>query len=112
VAPRYGQVTSGYWPAILIGVVLLLTFVATTIAALMHGYRPHRKQTPPQPTARLSEPLPSDMGASLWRCRALIAEALIVRQRLSGEIDAETYRARMNDLARQAVPERRPQRNA
>jgi hypothetical protein len=44
------------------------------------------------------------MGDSLWRCRALIAEALVVRQRLSGEIGAETYQARMNDLARQATP--------
>jgi hypothetical protein len=52
------------------------------------------------------------MGAGLWRCRALIAEALIVRQRLSGEIDAETYQARMNGLARDSIPERRPQRNA
>ena len=42
----------------------------------------------------------------------LIAEALIVRQRLSGEIDAETYRIRMNALARQAIPERHPQRTA
>jgi hypothetical protein len=41
----------------------------------------------------------------------LIAEAIIVRQRLSGEIDAETYRTRMSDLAWQAIPERRPQRN-
>jgi hypothetical protein len=52
------------------------------------------------------------MGASLRRCWALIAEALVVRQRLSGEIDAETYQARMNDLARDAIPARRPQRNA
>ena len=108
----YGQITSGYWPAMLMGVVLLLIFVATTTAALMRGYRHRRKETAPQPTAGLSEPLPSDMDASLWRCWALIAEALIVRQRLSGEIDAETYRARMNDLARQAIPERHPQRNA
>ena len=107
-----GQLTSGDWPAMLIGVVLLLTFVATTIAAVMRGYRPRRKETAPEPTARLSDPLPSDMSASLWRCRALTEEALIVRQRLSGKIDAETYQARMNDLARQAVPERPPQRNA
>jgi hypothetical protein len=52
------------------------------------------------------------MGPSLWRCQALIAEAIVVRQRLSGEIDAETYQIRMNELARQATPVRRPQRNA
>jgi hypothetical protein len=51
------------------------------------------------------------MGASLWRCRALIAEAVIVRQRLSGEIDAETYQIRMNELARLAISDRRPERN-
>ena len=107
-----GQVTSGHWAAVLIGVLLLLTFIATTTAGIMRGYRRHRKQTTPQPTAGLSEPLPPDMDASLWRCWALIAEAIIVRQRLSGEIDAETYQARMNELARQASPERHPQRNA
>lgn len=51
------------------------------------------------------------MGASLWRCQALIAEAVVVRQRLSGEIDVETYQVRMTELARQASSERRPQRN-
>jgi len=96
----------------LMGVVLLLSFVATTIVALMRGHRARRKETVREPTGRLSEKPPPDMGDSLWRCRALIAEALVVRQRLSGEIGAETYQARMNDLARQATPERRPQRNA
>jgi hypothetical protein len=96
----------------LMGVVLLLNFVATTIAALMHGHRARRKEMVREPTGRLSETPPPDMGASLWRCQALIAEALIVRQRLSEEIDAETYQARMNDLARQPIPQRRPQRNA
>jgi hypothetical protein len=96
----YGQSTSGYWPALLMGVALLLTFVATTTAAKMRRYRSRCKETAPQPTARLSDPLPSDTGASLSRCWALIAEALVVRQRLSGEIGAETYQARMNDLAR------------
>ena len=99
-------------PATLMGVVLLLSFVATTIAALMRGHRARRKEMVQEPTGRLSETPPSDMGAGLWRCRALIAEALIVRQRLSGEIDAETYQARMNGLARDSIPERRPQRNA
>ena len=46
------------------------------------------------------------------RCRGLIAEALIVRERMSGQIDAETYRARMKDLAREAVREGRADRNA
>ena len=107
-----GQVTSGHWAAVLIGVLLLVTFIATTTAGIMHVYRARRNETAHQPTDGLSDLLPSDMGASLWRCQALIAEAIIVRQRLSGEIDAETYQARMNELARQAISERRPQRNA
>jgi hypothetical protein len=107
-----GQITSGYWAALLIGVLLLLTFVATTTAGIMHVYRARRNETVQQPTAGLSDLSQSGMGASLWRCQALIAEAIVVRQRLSGEIDAETYQIRMNELARQATPERRSQRNA
>lgn len=107
-----GQITSGYWAAVLIGVLLLLTFVSTTAAAIMHAYRACRRGTAHQPADGLSDLLQSGMGASLWRCQALITEAFIVRQRLSGEIDAETYQARMNALARQAISVRRPQHNA
>jgi hypothetical protein len=96
----------------LMGVVLLLTSGAIALAVLMRGHRARRKEMVREPTGRLSETPPPDMGASLRRCWALIAEALVVRQRLSGEIDAETYQARMNDLARDAIPARRPQRNA
>jgi hypothetical protein len=106
-----GQVTSGYWAAVLIGVVLVLIFVATTTAGMMHVYRARHTEPALQPTDGLSDLLPSGTGASLWRCQALIAEAVIVRQRLSGEIDAETYQIRMNDVARQANSERRPQPN-
>jgi hypothetical protein len=108
----YGQITSGYWPAMLIGVVLLLTFVATTTAAVTRGYRRRREETAPKRTVGLFGPLPLDMGASLWRCGVLLEEAVIVRQRLSGTIDAETYQARMSDLARQVAPEGHSQRNA
>ena len=107
-----GQVTSGYWAAVLIGVVLLVTFIATTTTRIMRVYRARHNDTELQSTDGRSDLLPSGMGASLWRCQALIAEAVIVRQRLSGEIDAETYRDRMNELARQAISERRPQPNA
>ena len=106
-----GQITSGHWAALLIGVLLLLTFAATTTAGIMHAYRARGNETAHQPEDRLSDLLPSGMGPSLWRCQALITEALIVRQRLSGDIDAETYQARMNALARQSISERRPQRN-
>ena len=108
----YGQITSGYWSATLIGVLLLLAFIATTIVAVTRRYRAHRKDTAPEPAAGLAGPVPSDTSAPLGRCWVLIAEAVIVDQRLSGEIDAETYQARMTDLAWQAVVERRLQRNA
>jgi hypothetical protein len=107
-----GQITSGYGAALLIGVLLLLTFVATTTGEIMRAYRARGNETAHQPTDGLSDLLPSGMGPSLWRCQALIAEALIVRQRLSGDIDAETYQVRMNALTHQAISERRPQRNA
>lgn len=107
-----GQVMSGYWVALLIGVVLLLTLVAASVARIMRVYRARHSETALKPTEELSDLLPSDMGPSLWRCKALIAEAVIVRQRLSGEIDAETYQIRMNELARQGISERRPQPNA
>ena len=107
-----GHTTSGHWAALLIGVLLLLTFVATTTARIMHAYRARGNETADQPEDGLSDLSPSGTGPSLWRCQALISEALIVRQRLSGEIDAETYQARMNALARQAITVRRPQRNA
>jgi hypothetical protein len=107
-----GQVTSGYSAALLIGVVLLLIFVATTTAAIMRVFRARRDETALRSADGISDLARLGVGASLWRCQLLIAEAVVVRQRLSGEIDAETYRARMNDLARQATSERRPQHNA
>ena len=106
-----GQSTSGYWAALLIGVVLLLIFVATAAAAIMRVYRVRRDEAAFRSTDVISESAVG-MGPSLWRCQALITEALIVRQLLSGEIDAETYQIRMNEIARQATSERRPQRNA
>jgi hypothetical protein len=109
-APR--QFTSGHWAALLIGVVLLLIFVATAAAAIMRVYRVRRDEAAFRSTDGLSDLAPWGVGASLWRCQALIGEAIVVRQRLSGQIDAETYQIRMNELARQAIPERRPQRNA
>jgi hypothetical protein len=108
-----GQIISGYWAALLIGVLLLLlTFVVTSTSGIMHVYRGRRNETAQRPTDGLSDLVPLGMVASLWRCQALITEAVIVRRRLSGEIDAETYQIRMNELARQTILERRPERNA
>jgi hypothetical protein len=103
------RITSGYLPATLIGFAPLVVSIVMTTAAIMS--RGRRNQTKRHFTAPLSDPVPSGMGASLSRCRVLIAEAVIVRQRLSGDIDAATYRASMSDLAWEAVLERHPQRN-
>ena len=107
-----GQVTSGHWAALLVGVVLLLFFVAPAAATIMRMYRARRDEGARESTDGIADLLRSAAGPSLWRCQALIAEAIVVRQRLSGEIDAETYQIRMNDLARQATSEHHAQPNA
>ena len=112
VALGYGQVTSGYWPAVVIGTVELLILIMYTIAAVRHEVRRRRDATTLLSVLGRPDELAGEAGDPPLRCWALIAEAIIVRERLSGEIDAETYQTRMNDLARQAIPERRPQRNA
>ena len=109
----YGQVTTGYWPAVLTGAaVLLLTLIVTTTAAAMRRRRPHRKHTAVEPAVRPFGAPPSDVDMPVERCRGLIAEALTIRERMSGQIDAETYQARMKDLAWQASREGRAHRNA
>jgi len=65
-----GQTTSGYWAALLIGVLLLLIFVATTTGDVVHAYRARRNETPHQRTDGLPDLPASGMGASLLRCQA------------------------------------------
>ena len=108
----YRQVTTAYWPVVLTGAVLLLTFIVTTTAAVMRRRHPHRKHTTVEPAVRPFGAPPSDTDVPVERCRGLIAEALIIRERMSGQIDAETYLARMKDLAWQASREGRAHRNA
>lgn len=70
----------GHGPVVVIGAVLLGILIGATVAAVVRaGRRRHE-------------------AASLTRCWGLITEALIVRQRISGQIDAATYQARMKDL--------------
>ncbi|WP_396928210.1 hypothetical protein [Mycolicibacterium sp.] len=38
-------------------------------------------------------------AAAVARCRGMVAEALVVRQRVAGKIDSDTYQQLMNDLA-------------
>ena len=112
VTSGYGQITSGYWLAVVIGTVGLLILIMCTIAAVRHEVRRRRDATTLLSVLRRPDEPAGEAGDPPLRCWALIAEAIIVRERLLGEIDAETYRTRMNDLARQAIPERRPQHNA
>ena len=112
VTSGYGQVTSGYWPAVVIGTVELLILIIYTTVAVRHEVRRRRDASTLLSVLRRPDELAGEAGDPPLRCWVLIAEAIIVRERLSGEIDAETYRMRMTDVARQAIPERRRQRNA
>lgn len=58
----------------------------STAACAAHG-------TPQLPEASTLQPTRKDI------IRLLIAEGLVVRERLDGHIDAATYRSRMHDLA-------------
>ena len=112
VAEAHGQVTTGYWPAAFIGAVLLLTLIVTTTRAVIRRRWPRYKRVAVEPAVRPLGAPPSNGDVPLERCCGLIAEALIVRERMSGQIDAETYRAHMNDLAREPPREGRAHRNA
>jgi hypothetical protein len=97
----YGQASTGYWPGAVIGTMLVLVAAADLIVAIGRARR--RRRSVAQPAAATRRPPES---SPIVRCRRLIAEAMIVRQRVSGQIDAETYQARMTVLAREAVCER------
>lgn len=95
----YGQVTTGYWPAVVIGAALLLALIMTTVAAARRARRrSHGAETPASTVPRTGDQ-EQDAEVPHPRCKALITEALIVRERVFGQIDAATYQARMKDLA-------------
>jgi hypothetical protein len=104
-------VSTGYWPAIAVGTALVLIAAAYVIAAVGRARRRRHGVTPPASVTRRSPESVQEAGIPIARCRRLIAEAMIVRERMSGQIDAETYQARMAELAREAVGERRPHHN-
>jgi hypothetical protein len=97
VTGAYGQVTSGYWLAVAIGAVEVSALVMLALASVRRARRRRRDAAPPAPASSGSR---REHGADVpyERCRALIAEALIVRERVSGHIDAATYQARMKNL--------------
>lgn len=75
----YGVVVANQWPA-LVGASVLVALAAAVLVGWLRARR-RRKQ------------------AALARCWGLIAEGLVIRQRVSGEIDSATYQQQMNDLA-------------
>ena len=94
----YGDVTTDAWAAIVIGAVELVMLAMMGIAAVMRWRRSrHDVTTQSQAAPTCREPQHED-GIPYWRCHDLIAEALIVRDRVAGHIDAATYQARMSEL--------------
>ncbi len=96
----YGLVASGYWPAIVLGAVELLILITYTTGAARRELHRRRDASTPIPVVRGSDDPSRETDDRLPRCRGLIAEAMIVRERVSGQIDAATYQKRMTDLAR------------
>lgn len=98
----YGQVSTGKWIALVIGIVLLVIAIADVIAearaAVRRVRRMRRGVAASAAAARPSGEPWQEIEVPRARIRALIAEAIIVRERLSGQIDAATYQARMKDL--------------
>lgn len=91
----YAQVTGDYWPAVVIGGIELLIAILYTSTRVRRALRRHPDSSTPRSLIRqIDEP----SGEMLLQCRRLIAEAIIVRERVSGQIDAATYQARMEDL--------------
>ena len=94
----YGDITTDAWVAIAIGAVELVLLIAMTIASVRRWRRSRHKLArllQAAPTCR--EPHRED-GIPYRRCHDLIAEALIVRERVAVQIDAATYQARMSGL--------------
>src|SRR5262249_35474684 len=93
----YGQVTSGYWPAGAIGAVEASALIMLLVASVRRAR--HRGRNASLPAQASSDRRNNDAADIPYeRCRALIPEGMIVPDRVSGQIDAATYQARMKDL--------------
>lgn len=91
----YAQVAGGFWPAVVIGGIELWIAMLYTTAGARHALRRCRDAGAGLSRLGRSDEPPVE---TLLRCWRLIAEAIIVRERVSGQIDAATYRRRMEDL--------------
>ncbi|MDO2385974.1 hypothetical protein QRB41_21735 [Mycobacterium avium subsp. hominissuis] len=96
VALEYAQVADGFGPAAVIGGIELLVMILYGADGVRHALRRRRDSgTSPSLPGRLDQ----SSGVAVLHCSRLTAEAIIVRERVSGRIDAATYRTRMEDLA-------------
>lgn len=98
VTSGYGQVASGHWVAVAIGAAELLILVVIAATDVRRELR--RRHTVGTLIAAVPQSGDSPDGAAgpPRRCWALIAEAVIAHERMSGHIDAATYQARMSAL--------------
>lgn len=95
----YRDVSAGHWPDLAMGALLLLVWVVMTVGSIRNWLRRQRRSPRPVASANRESNQPaSESDVPYERCRGLIAEALIVRDRVSGQIDAATYQQRMEDL--------------
>lgn len=98
VASGYGQVASGHWVAVAIGAAELLIVVAIGVTGMRRELQ--RRHTVTALISAVPQPgdSPGEAAGPPRRCWALIAEAVIAHERMSGHIDAATYQARMSAL--------------
>ena len=98
-----GQMTFDAWFAVAMGAAALLIRTVGAAATVKAHYLRRRRRggSADVPCTAAQESESSHANSAIARSRSLFAEALIVRQRLSGHIDAATYHDRMTELARQ-----------
>ena len=95
----YRDVGAEHWPDLAIGALLLSVWAVMTVGSIRNWLRRQRRSPRPVASAnRQSNEPASEPDVPYARLKGLIAEALIVRDRVSGQIDAATYRERMEDL--------------
>ena len=98
VASGYGQVAAGHWAAIAIAAAELVILFAVAVSNWRRGLRRRHTVAALIASVPQSGASPSHADGPPRRGWALIAEAVIARERMSGHIDAATYQARMSAL--------------
>jgi hypothetical protein len=92
-------VNAGHWSDLAIGALLLPVWMVIRAGSIGNWLRRQRRSpqlvasADPQSNQPASAP-----GVLVERCGGLVAEALIVRDRVSGQIDTATYPERVNEL--------------